>query len=107
MNWTHIRDNRNAKKSKPSGAERSATALARAAVAKAKLRLHEEFRSRVGEHLHVLRLALNEAEALAWQTEFPHLFFPALAVEKANAAVAWHHRQRKVRGAAAELSFAE
>lgn len=81
--------------------------VTRSVVARAKERLHEEFRGHVGEHAHVLRLALNEAEALAWQTEFPHLFFPALAIEKANAAVAWHQRQRKVRGAASELAFAE
>lgn len=38
------------------------------------------------ETLHVqeklLRLALNEAEALARQTLYPHLVFPDLAVEK-------------------------
>jgi hypothetical protein len=55
----------------------------------------------------VLKLALNEAEALAWQTDFPHLFFPALAMEKAQATVAWHQRQRAVRRTAAELAFAE
>lgn len=60
-----------------------------------------------GEHVRVLRLALNEAEALAWNTEFPHLFFPVLAMEKAEATVAWHRRQRVVRRAGGELSFAE
>jgi hypothetical protein len=104
MNWTHTR---NEKKRNTGGTERTATIAAREAVAKAKQRLHEEFQARVGENLHLLRLALNEAEALAWQTEFPHLFFPALAIEKANAAVAWHRRQRKVRGAAMEWAFAE
>ena len=55
----------------------------------------------------MLRLALTEAEALAWQTDFPHLFFPALAAEKAQAAVAWHQRQRAVRAGALEAAFAE
>jgi hypothetical protein len=46
----------------------------------------------------MLRLVLNEAEALAWQTRFPHLFFPALAVEKVQEAAAWDSRQRAVAG---------
>jgi hypothetical protein len=45
----------------------------------------------------LLRLALNEAEAIAWQTGFPQLIFPTLATEKAEAAVAWQARQRLVR----------
>ena len=32
----------------------------------------------------ILHLALNEAEALAWQNGFPELIFPTLALEKAN-----------------------
>ena len=43
---------------------------------------------------HLLRLALNEAEALAWQTTVPHLVFPTLAAEKAEALAAWLTRQR-------------
>ena len=39
-------------------------------------------------HGQLLRLALNEAEALAWQTDYPHLLFPALALEKVQAAAA-------------------
>ena len=46
---------------------------------------------------HLLRLALNEAEATAWQTEFPQLVFPALATEKVQAVVAWDARQQAVR----------
>jgi hypothetical protein len=45
----------------------------------------------------LVRLALNEAEAAAWQTEYPHLFFPALATEKIQAVAAWNVRQRSVR----------
>ena len=60
-----------------------------------------------GEHARILRLALNEAEALAWQTGFPHLFFPALAAEKARSALSWHRRQRALRAGVAEVAFAE
>jgi hypothetical protein len=56
-----------------------------------------EFRDRVQEHQHLLELAVNEAEALAWQTEFPQLFFPTLATEKARAVSRWHSRQQLVR----------
>jgi hypothetical protein len=42
-------------------------------------------------------LALNEAEATAWQTKYPHLFFPTLAVEKVRAVAAWNARQQSVR----------
>ncbi len=63
--------------------------------------------TRAGEHGHLLRLALNEAEALAGQTPFPELFFPELAVEKARALRAWSERQETVRRASAEMAFAE
>jgi hypothetical protein len=46
---------------------------------------------------HVLELALNEAEALAWQTMYPHLIFPTLALEKAQAVSAWNKHQQFVR----------
>src|SRR5262245_17017668 len=45
---------------------------------------------------HMLRLALNEAEAIAWQSGFPQLVFPDLASEKAQAIVAWQIRQRAI-----------
>jgi hypothetical protein len=44
----------------------------------------------------ILHSALNEAEALAWQTPFPHLFFPALAEEKALSVGQWASRQEKI-----------
>lgn len=43
---------------------------------------------------HLLHLAITEAAALAERTGFPQLFLPALALEKAEAAAAWHLRQR-------------
>ena len=45
----------------------------------------------------LVRLALNEAEAAAWQTKFPHLFFPALAAEKVQAVANWNARQQSMR----------
>lgn len=65
------------------------------------------YADRAGEHARLLRLALNEAEGLAWQTGVPHLVFPTLALEKAEAAVAWHQRQVSLRRPAAEVAFAE
>jgi hypothetical protein len=79
----------------------------KSAVAKVKAAVVHEYGNVVAEHAKILRLALNEAEALAWQTEFPHLFFPTLAMEKATSTVQWHKRQRAVRRKAAELAFAE
>jgi len=45
----------------------------------------------------LLRLSLNEAEALAWQTDFPLLVFPTLASEKVQAVARWQHRQESLR----------
>jgi len=55
-----------------------------------------EFRGRLEGHKHVLDLALNEAEALAWESGFPQLFFPTLATEKARAVTGWHVRQQSL-----------
>ena len=68
-----------------------------AQIEKTKDAILAEFRETREAHEHLLRLALNEAEALARQTEFPYLVFPTLAVEKAQAVSAWHARQRSVR----------
>ena len=66
-------------------------------IEKTKEAILTEFRATLGAHGQLLRLALNEAEALAWQTDYPHLVFPALAVEKAQAVVTWDARQRSLR----------
>ena len=56
-----------------------------------------EFKTRFEAPEQLLRLAMNEAEALAWQTGFPHLVFPVLAAEKARAVANWDIHQRAIR----------
>ncbi len=56
-----------------------------------------EWRGRLKDHERLLRLALTEAEALAWQTPYPHLVFPDLALEKAQAALDWVRHQQRIR----------
>src|SRR5262245_12977756 len=63
----------------------------------AKANIMAEFRGNLQSHEHVLHLALNEAEALSWQTDFPELVFPSLAMEKAEAVKVWHQRQESFR----------
>jgi hypothetical protein len=46
---------------------------------------------------HMFHLAMTEAAALAWQTGFPQLFLPSLALEKAQALAAWSNRQENIR----------
>jgi hypothetical protein len=79
----------------------------RLAVQRAKNAVLADYAPRAGQHTGLLRLVLNEAEGLAWQTDFPQLVFPALAQEKAEAAVKWHQRQTALRRPAAEVAFAE
>jgi hypothetical protein len=54
----------------------------------AKQELAAEHQFELPERL--FRVALNEAEALAWETEYPQLVFPALAEEKIGAIAAWY-----------------
>src|SRR5689334_2579331 len=65
-----------------------------------KQKILAEFRPAVGSHDHLLQLAVNEAEAIARQTPYPYLFFPALALEKAESVRNWHARQENVRNRA-------
>ena len=55
----------------------------------------------------LLRLALNEAEALAWQTTYPQLIFPTLATEKVQALAAWSATQKQVRQGSPTFSLTE
>ena len=73
---------------------------------KTKLAVLAEFRGTREAHEKLLRLALNEAEALAWQTDFPQLVFPTLAIEKAQAVAAWSAHQRSIRHTESALLLA-
>jgi len=77
-----------------------------AQIEKAKDTILAEFRETRETHEQLLQLAVNEAEALAWQTAYPHLVFPLLATEKAQAVAAWDARQQSIRGTRSPLSLA-
>src|SRR2546425_12841222 len=69
------------------------------AIAKVRALVEHEFWILLQRQPRLLRQALNEAEAIAWQTGFPHLVFPSLALEKASAVATWESRQRTMRRA--------
>jgi hypothetical protein len=77
-----------------------------AQIERTKANILAEFRERLEEHEHLLDLALNEAEALARQTDFPQLLFPTLAVEKVQAVARWHERQQSLRSHGSPLLLA-
>jgi len=62
-----------------------------------------ESRDLLGVQEQVLKLVLNEAEALAWQTLYPHLVFPELATEKVRANDGWSRHQRSVRRTGSDI----
>ena len=68
-----------------------------AQIGRAKDAIFAEARDTLKVQDQMLRLALNEAEALAWQTLYPHLVFPALAAEKVQGVAAWNNHQRSTR----------
>ena len=55
-----------------------------------------QFRGTLEANDQMARLALKEADALAWQTGFPQLFFPTLATEKLQAVANWEAHQQAV-----------
>ena len=57
-------------------------------IEQTKQKLIAEHKFELPERL--FRVALNEAEVLAWETEYPQLVFPALAREKIEAIAAWY-----------------
>jgi len=67
-----------------------------ARIEQSKNEILSEFRQIIAPHEHSLRLALNEAEAIAWETAYPQLVFPTLAMEKAQAVAAWAARQGSI-----------
>src|SRR5438105_2354731 len=66
-------------------------------IKKVKDSIFAESREALSSQEQLLRLTLNEAEALAFQTTYPHLVFPTLAGEKVQAIVAWKDHQQTVR----------
>jgi hypothetical protein len=64
-----------------------------ARIERIKEQLLAEARDTMKVQEQLLRLAVNEAEALASQTLYPHLVFPVLALEKVQAVAAWEKRQ--------------
>jgi hypothetical protein len=69
----------------------------RAQIAGVKEAIFEEYSRALQAPERLVRLALGEAEAAAWQTNYPHLFFPALAAEKVQAVANWNARQQSMR----------
>ncbi len=61
-----------------------------------KARIESEFGQEMAGYEPLLKAAINEAEAMAWQTPYPHLFFPVLAEEKAAEARQWIGHQRAI-----------
>lgn len=76
-----------------------------ARIERAKEQLLAELRETLQAPDRLLKLALNEAESLAWQTEYPHLVFPMLAAEKVQDVVLWKKRQRLIGARAWTSSF--
>ena len=64
-----------------------------------------EFGTAISGQTQLLNAALIEAEALAWQTPYPHLLFPVLAQEKASAVARWAARQRSVTRASRQIAL--
>lgn len=67
------------------------------ALALVRTDIERQFETLSQQAPRILHLSLNEAEALAWDTGFPHLVFPLLAEEKAQRAEVWVNRQRRIR----------
>ncbi|MGA9779283.1 MAG: hypothetical protein WBS33_13515 [Verrucomicrobiia bacterium] len=68
-----------------------------AQIERAKGKLLTELQGTLDVPEKLFRMALGEAEALAWQTGYPQLLFPTLATEKVRAAAEWYARQQVLR----------
>jgi DNA-binding FrmR family transcriptional regulator len=66
-------------------------------ITAAKEAILAESREALKSQERLLPQALNEAEAVAWQTMYPHLVFPTLAEEKVQAVITWDAHQQSVR----------
>ena len=89
--------NREISLSQTAGAFGMACRRLTAHISRTKEKLLIEFKGTFRAHEHLLRLALNEAEALAWQTDYPQLVFADLAIEKAQAVADWQQKQARLR----------
>ena len=75
-------------------------------IEQAKNKIASEFQETLESQSQLFQLALNGAEALAFQTAYPHLLFPSLAVEKIQAVSAWEARQQTLRQRRERLALA-
>ncbi len=79
------------------GVGRASCRKALAQVARVKAAMLVESSAALQSQARLLRLALNEAEAAARQTPYPHLVFPTLAAEKVRSVIDWNRRQESMR----------
>jgi hypothetical protein len=93
MNKYNI-DNNNSTKTAPRMATAVACQNVGSLIDRAKREVFAEYQSVLGANEQLLRLAIAEADALARQTGYPHLFFPMLAAEKAKKAARWQFHQQ-------------
>ena len=63
-------------------------------VTLARRRIENDFAKLRCAEPRISRLVLNEAEAIAWQSGWPDLVFPALAEEKLWALSVWRRAQK-------------
>jgi hypothetical protein len=75
------------------------------ALNRVRRRIECEFSELRAEQPQILRLALNEAEAIAEETGFAELVFPTLAEEKAHALAEWTRRQKEIQRDSSILWF--
>jgi hypothetical protein len=63
-------------------------------VATVRAMIERQYSSFAEQQIRLFRSALNEAEALAWETGFPHLVFPTLAMEKVRSLAEGYERRK-------------
>ena len=65
-------------------------------IKRTKQDLVAQFRKTFAGQEQLLRLALNEAEAVAFLTDYPHLVFADLAMEKVQGVANWRAHQKHI-----------
>ena len=68
-----------------------------AQIERVKNSIMADYRETLKAHEQLLNRAVGEAEALAWQTAYPQLVFPTLAMENAQAVAGWSERQQIIK----------